>query len=60
MKEKGEILTAKETRENAPKITGTAQKKVFQLDEKDSELMKSLFSWSKLSEETNWVLGQPI
>lgn len=61
MKRKGENAVKKVAgSEKVSQITDKLEEKDFQLSDKEKDLMRSLFSWSKQSEETNWVLGQPV
>jgi hypothetical protein len=60
MNTKGKKEVKKTNGEKASKITKTLEEKDFQLSDKEKELISSLFSWSRQSEETNWVLGQPV
>lgn len=60
MNTKGKKAVNKTNDEKVSKITETLEEKDFQLSDKEKELIRSLFSWSKQSEETNWVLGQPV
>ena len=55
---KTEQSKTKETKTS--QVTGSLYEGDFQLSDREKELIQSLFSWSKRSSETNWILGQPI
>jgi hypothetical protein len=61
MKRKGiENKQSEAKQAKSPQITGNLQEKDLQLDDREKDLIQGLFSWSKQSRETNWVLGQPV
>jgi len=51
----------KVTGESLPSgITQQPSKEDFRLGEREQDLLKELFKWQERSENTHWVLGQPL